>query len=171
MLICQITDLHVRPLGLAAYRVSETNMLVERALDMVAALRPRPDVVLITGDMADCGLASEYELLRAMLRRLPMPVYMVPGNHDRRDTLKTTFSDWPSVVADPDFVQFAVEDLPVRLIGLDTLTPGSSAGALCARRLGFLKRALAAEAEKPVVIFMHHPPFATGIRHMDHINL
>ena len=50
MLICQISDLHVRPRGLAAYRVSETNMMTERALDTLAALRPRPDVVLITGD-------------------------------------------------------------------------------------------------------------------------
>jgi Icc protein len=171
MLICQITDLHVRPRGLAAYRVAETNMLVERALDMVAALRPRPDVVLITGDLTDCGLAAEYELLKTMLARLPMPVYLVPGNHDRRDTLKAVFSDWPGVTADPDFVQLAVEEFPVRLIGLDTLTPGSSAGALCARRLDFLQRALAANSDKPVMIFMHHPPFMTGIRHMDEINL
>ena len=171
MLICQISDTHVRPRGLSAYRISETNMMTERAFDMVAALRPRPDVVLITGDMADCGLAAEYELLKALLRRLPMPVYMVPGNHDRRDTLKAVFSDWPGIAADPDFIQFVVEDFPVRLIGLDTLTPGSSAGALCRRRLDFLHGALAQDAAKPVVIFMHHPPFVTGIRHMDEIGL
>ncbi|HMK80733.1 MAG TPA: phosphodiesterase [Xanthobacteraceae bacterium] len=171
MLICQISDLHVRPRGLAAYRVVETNMLTERALDMVAALRPRPDVVLITGDLTDCGLTEEYELLKKLLKRLPMPVYLVPGNHDRRDTLKAVFADWPSVVADPDFVQCVVDDFPVRLIGLDTLTPGSGAGALCEKRLAFLERALAADRVKPVVIFMHHPPFRTGIRHMDDINL
>src|ERR1041384_7331471 len=100
MLICQITDLHVRPLGRAAYRVAETNMMTERALDMVAGLRPHPDVVLITGDMAACGLAQEYEVLKALLKKLTMPVYMVPGNHDQRDTLKAVFADWPSVVAD-----------------------------------------------------------------------
>lgn len=171
MLICQITDLHVRPSGLAAYRVSETNAMTERALDMVASLRPRPDVVLITGDLSDCGLIEEYELLKTMLKKLPMPVYMVPGNHDRRDTLKTVFADWPSVVSDPEFVQCVVDDFPVRLIGLDTLTPGSGAGALCEQRLAFLERALAADTEKPVVIFMHHAPFLTGIRHMDEIGL
>jgi Icc protein len=171
MLICQISDLHVRPRGLSAYRVSETNMMTERALDMVAALTPRPDVVLITGDLTDCGLAAEYELLKTLLKKLTMPVYMVPGNHDRRETLKATFSDWPSVVGDPEFVQCVVDDFPVRLIGLDTLTPGSGAGALCERRLDFLARALAADSVKPGVIFMHHAPFATGIRHMDDIGL
>jgi 3',5'-cyclic-AMP phosphodiesterase len=171
MLICQISDLHVRPRGRTSNRVSETNMMTERALDMVAALRPRPDVVLISGDMADCGLASEYALLKTLLKKLPMPVYMVPGNHDRRDTLKAAFADWPSIAADPEFVQCVVDDFPVRLIGLDTLTPGSGAGALCAKRLAFLERALHADREKPVVIFMHHAPFLTGIRHMDKIGL
>src|SRR5581483_6563530 len=56
-------------------------------------------------------------------------------------------------------------------IGLDTLTPGSGAGALCEKRLAFLERALAADRVKPVVIFMHHAPFLTGIRHMDEIGM
>jgi Icc protein len=171
MLIAQITDLHVRPRGQAACRVVETNMLTERAFDAVAALRPRPDVVLITGDLTDCGLVEENELLKSLLLRLPMPVYMVPGNHDRRDTLKQVFADWPTIVSDPDFIQFVVDDFPLRLIGLDTVTPGSGGGALCARRLDFLARALAAAPQEPTVIFMHHPPFETGIAHMDAIGL
>ena len=58
MLICQLTDLHVRPKGQTANRVSETNMMTERAFRAVAAFRPRPDVVLITGDLTECGLSS-----------------------------------------------------------------------------------------------------------------
>src|SRR3954463_14993886 len=139
MLIAQITDLHVRPRGLASNRVAETNMLTERAIDALRGLRPQPDVVLITGDMAANGLIEEYEVLRSLLARLPMPVYMVPGNHDARDNLKKVFADWPSVMADPDFVQCVAEDFPLRLIGLDTLVPGSGGGALCERRLDFLQ--------------------------------
>ena len=37
MLIAQLTDLHVRPRGRPAYRVTETNMLTERAIDAVNA--------------------------------------------------------------------------------------------------------------------------------------
>jgi Icc protein len=170
MLIAQLTDLHLRPLGLPAYRVSETNMMTERAFDMVAALQPRPDVVLITGDMTDCGLESEYQLLRSLLARLPMPVFMIPGNHDRRDNLKKVFADWPTIVADPDFIQFVVDDFPVRLIGLDTVIAGDSGGMLCDRRLDFLDAALNG-SDRPSIIFMHHPPFECGIVHMDRINL
>lgn len=170
MLIAQLTDLHLRPPGLPAYRVSETNMMTERAFDAVAALRPRPDVVLITGDMTDCGLDAEYELLRKLLRPLPMPVFMIPGNHDRRDNLRKAFPDWPTIVSDPDFIQFVVDDFPVRLIGLDTIIPGESGGMLCERRLAFLERALD-EGDRPSVIFMHHPPYDCGIVHMDRIRL
>src|SRR5436305_13224392 len=67
MLICQLTDLHVRPLGVPCNRVSETNMLTERACRVVARFSPRPDVVLITGDLTECGLPAEYENVSAIL--------------------------------------------------------------------------------------------------------
>jgi 3',5'-cyclic AMP phosphodiesterase CpdA len=171
MLIAHITDLHIRPRGKPAYRASETNMLTERALDAVAALRPRPDVLVITGDLTDCGLPEEYELLQGMLSRLDMPVLMVPGNHDRRENLLAGLSLDPHTVRDSGFVQFVADLGPMRLIGLDTLVPGQSAGGLCEARLALLDRALDGSNGKPVAIFMHHPPFACGIAHMDAIRL
>ncbi|MBV9078500.1 MAG: phosphodiesterase [Methylobacteriaceae bacterium] len=170
MLIAQITDLHVRPPGQAAYRVSETNMMAARAIEAVAALRPAPDLVVVTGDMTDCGLPAEYELLRALLRRLPCSALMVPGNHDRREHFRAAFPDHPAMGAS-GFVQFAVDHGPVRVIGLDTVVPGSSEGALCADRLAFLEEALAAAPERPTLILMHHPPFDCGSAAMDRIGL
>ena len=171
MLIAQLTDLHLRPRGCAAYRVSETNMFAERAIDALAALRPAPDVVLVTGDLTDCGLPEEYEIYSALRARLPMPVYAVPGNHDRRETMRTAIVSHIPQLSDPTFVQYVIDDHAVRLIGLDTIIPGRSAGALCAHRLGFLEKALRAAPDRQTMIFMHHPPFETGIDHMDAIRL
>jgi 3',5'-cyclic AMP phosphodiesterase CpdA len=171
MLIAQITDLHIRPLGKPAYRVSETNTLSERALDAVAALKQRPDLVVITGDLTDCGLPEEYAVLRGLLARLDLPVLVVPGNHDRRETLIEGLALDARQVLDHGFVQFVADLDGVRAIGLDTLLPGHSAGALCGRRLAFLERALAEAEGRPTLIFMHHPPFDCGIRHMDAIRL
>jgi Icc protein len=172
MLICQLTDLHVRPPGVAANRVSETNMLTARALRVVAGFTPRPDVVIITGDLTECGLETEYANLSAMLRRtLSMPVYVIPGNHDRRNNLRAALAHLPGVTADPAFVQYAVEDQHVRLVMLDTLVPGASHGELSGTQLDWLDRTLAAQPAKPTLIGMHHPPFATGIPHMDKIAL
>ena len=103
MLITQLTDLHLRPPGRAAYRVAETNMLTERALGRLRTLWPQPDVVVITGDMTDCGMPEEYALLRTLLSALPMPVFMVPGNHDRRDNLKRAFCRLADARGQPGF--------------------------------------------------------------------
>lgn len=172
MLICQLTDLHVRPHGLAANRVSETNMLTERAFRVVAGFTPRPDVVIITGDLTECGLEAEYANLSAMLgRTLSIPVYVIPGNHDQRGNLRAGLAHLPGVTADPEYVQYAVDDYPVRLVMLDTLVPGASHGNLSSLQLTWLDRTLAAQPGKPTLVGMHHPPFATGIPHMDRIAL
>jgi 3',5'-cyclic AMP phosphodiesterase CpdA len=54
-----------------------------------------------------------------------------------------------------------------RLLALDTTEPGRHGGAFCARRAAWLAARLDADPATPVVIAMHHPPFATGIAFMD----
>ena len=172
MLICQLTDLHVRPVGKPANRLSETNMFTERAFRAVARLNPSPDVVVITGDLTDCGLDEEYANLNRLLRKfLPMPVFVIPGNHDRRGNLRAGLKHLPGVAVDPHYVQYTVDEYPVRLVMLDTLVPGAGHGELRSEQLEFLDRALAAAPDKPTIVGMHHPPFACGIAHMDRINL
>ena len=171
MLIAQITDLHLRPHGKPAIRVVETNMLAKRAVAALMALDPRPDVVLVTGDVVNNGGADEYETARRVLQRFPMPVYVVPGNHDHRENFREALRRFPGVTSHPRFVQYAIEDYPLRLIGLDTHIPNSSAGELCEERLAWLDKTLAAARSKPTLLFMHHPPFDCGIRHMDKIRL
>ncbi len=167
MLIAQITDLHIRPEGKPAYRVVETNMLTERALR--AVMLHRPDLVVITGDLTDCGLREEYAVLADMLRRnVSAPVLAIPGNHDRREVM---IAHLPQTRQHDGFVQYVVEDLPVRVAMLDTVVPGAGHGELCPLRLDWLERTLAAAPTRPTLIGMHHPPFATGIEHMDRIAL
>jgi 3',5'-cyclic AMP phosphodiesterase CpdA len=172
MILVHLTDLHVRPVGLPAYRLAETNMLTERALRAVRNLRFQPDAMVISGDLTDNGLESEYAVLAEMLGRLvKIPVYVVPGNHDRRETLKTSLGHLPGVAADPHYVQYAIDDHDIRLVMLDTVIPGSGAGALCADRLAWLDATLGTAPNKPTIVVMHHPPFACGIQHMDRIAL
>jgi 3',5'-cyclic AMP phosphodiesterase CpdA len=172
VLICQLTDLHVRPFGMACNRISETNMMTERALRAVAAFRPLPDAVIITGDLTECGRDDEYDMIAGMLdRSLQMPVYVIPGNHDRREGFRRKLGALPGVTADPLFVQYAIDDHPVRLVMLDSVVPGAGHGLLCEERLRFLDTALAARPDKPTIVALHHPPFVCGIGHMDKINL
>lgn len=172
LLICQLTDFHVCPIGRASNRMAETNMLTERALRAVAAFVPRPDVLLITGDLAENGLATEYSLIADMLRRhIKIPVYVIPGNHDRRNSFRAGLSHFPGVTTDPEFVHYVIDDFPVRIVMLDTVVPDAAHGELCASRLTYLDRILEAAPHRPTLIGMHHPPFACGIAGLDAINL
>ena len=173
MILLHLSDLHVRPPGMAAYRVVEASALAERALRAAAAFTPRPDAVVISGDLTDCGLASEYEELRHMLRRhlRGMRVFLIPGNHDRRGNFRAALAEFPGVVAHETFVQYVVDDLPVRLVMLDSVVPGAGHGELCAERLGWLDARLAEAPARPTFLVLHHPPMRCGLPLYDAINL
>jgi 3',5'-cyclic AMP phosphodiesterase CpdA len=169
MLIAQISDTHIMDEGVRAYGVLDTAPYLARAVAKVMALDPAPDVVLVTGDLVDRGLASEYERLRGLLAPLTMPVYVIPGNHDKREPMRETLG--AHYLPRDGFLHYAIDDHPVRLVGLDTIVPGSGAGALCDERLAWIERTLAAQPDKPTMLFMHHPPFRTHIAHMDAVGL
>jgi len=170
MMIAQITDMHVRPRGKIAYERVDTNAMLETAVAAIEALPRKPDLVIATGDLTDCGLAAEYEMLRDILEPLSMPVYLVPGNHDRRTELFAEFGSDGYLKNDDGFLHYVVEGHDVRLIGLDTVVAGSGHGGMCAARLAWLEGKLGQDRKRPTMIFMHHPPFGTGLADMDRIN-
>lgn len=170
-IIAQITDLHLRPSGLACYRVSDTNMLAERAIQAVLALSPRPDAVVVTGDLTDKDDAREYSQVRRLLRKLPMPVYVIPGNHDGSQTMRGALKDYPGVNDAPGpKIHYTAEIGAMRLIALDTHVPGKPYGELGADQLAWLSDTLS-ESDRPTMIALHHPPVPTGLVNMDRIGL
>ena len=180
MLLAQISDPHIVAKGKLfrcpvkgtandAERISiefDTGPYLARAVAALNALVPRPDAVALTGDLVDHGEAEEYAHLRELLAPLAMPVFVIPGNHDQREPLREAFGGDGYLPAE-GFLQYTVEDYPLRLIALDTLVPGSHHGTLCDKRLGWLDRTLAAQPERPTAILIHHAPFLTGIAYMD----
>ena len=166
MLIAQISDTHVQLPGGLLDRNYDTAGNLDRAVRHLNACTPRPDVVLLTGDAVDAGSPDEYGRLREILSALKAPLFVIPGNHDERDAMRRAFSD-DGYLPDEGFLQYTVEDWPVRLIALDTLIPGEHGGRLCETRIQWLAARLEEAHERPTVIFMHHPPFRTGLAVMD----
>lgn len=166
MRIAQITDLHVVARDRLCYRRVPTNEQLRQAIAHINELKPSPDVVIASGDLTDHGRAEEYLELREILSDLKYPVYVIPGNHDNREMLTKAFADQGYVQPRP-FVHYAIEDYPIRLVGLDSTVPGHHHGEMCAERLRWLDTTLKARPDIPTLIFMHHPPFRTGIQWMD----
>ena len=171
MVIAQISDLHICEEGRVWHRRVETGTYLARCVEQIARTTPRPDLVMATGDLADAGAPAQYRWLRQLLARLPMPVYLIPGNHDRREAMRAEFPDHDYFPKDGEFLHYVIEGFPARLIALDTLVPGQDGGLMCDQRLAWLEARLAEVPGRPTIIFMHHPPFATGIEHMDRIAL
>ncbi|MFO1127359.1 MAG: phosphodiesterase [Rhodospirillales bacterium] len=167
MLIAQISDTHLRAHGRLLHDRIDTERALDACVDHLCRLVPAPDVVLATGDLADGGLAEEYARLGAAFDRLPAPVYVIPGNHDERGPFRAAFAGKGYLPLDGEFLHYTVEHFPLRLIGLDTVLPGEVGGTLCPTRLAWLGERLAEQPERPTLIFMHHPPFPTGIGFMD----
>ena len=135
MLIAQLTDTHITRPGELAYGVVDTAACLERVVAAIGRLAPPPDIVVVTGDLVDHGVAEEYEQLRQLLAPLPMPVFVIPGNHDARGPLRAAFGG-DGYLPREGFLHYTVEEWPLRLVALDTLVPGEVGGTLCEERLG-----------------------------------
>lgn len=170
MLLVQLSDLHVLTAGRILSGLVATDLLLEKCLAAVQALAPAPDAVLLSGDLVDSGDLLEYQRLRELLAPLRMPVYVIPGNHDSTPVLRAAFADHAYLPAQGP-LRWQVEVAGLCLIGLDSSVPGQAGGALDADTLDWLDTALSARRDQPTLVALHHPPFDSGIRHMDDIAL
>jgi len=171
MLICQISDLHIKTAGKLSYRVVDTGGMLRHCVDHILALKQQPDILIATGDLTDFGRPEEYAHLRELLAPLTMPIYLIPGNHDQRENMVAAFPDHSYLTQALPFIQYGIEEWPMRILAIDTVIAGKSAGELCQARLSWLREKLEEGPNRPTIIIMHHPPFKTFIGHMDDIGL
>jgi len=163
MIIAQITDSHVEQAGVLTYNIFDAAASLKRVIQAINARDPQPDLVLHTGDLVHHGAPEQYGPLREILEELTVPFYALPGNHDSREGFRAGFSDMEWLPDGGSFIQYGIEEYPLRILCLDTVIPGVPHGALCDVRLSWLAERLAAAPDHPTVVACHHPPFATGL--------
>ena len=170
VLIAQISDLHITPPGVLAYGRVDTAAALTRSIDTLNRLSPQPDLVVISGDIANSALPEEYERAKTLLEKLQMPFAAIPGNHDRRIPMRKILPD-PGYGA-PESALNAVRRIGrLDILLIDSTVPGAPHGELDAATLAWLDGALAASATRPALLFLHHPPFNTGIVYTDAMRL
>ncbi len=160
MIIAQISDTHIAlDTPDADLRISD----FERTLADINALDPAPDVIVHTGDIVHNGRPDEYAKAAAILAHAQRPVYVLAGNKDDRANLRAAFAGGGYLDPDSGFIDYAVEDFPVRLIAVDTLNTHSNKGDFCAERAKRLIGMIEADTAKPIAVFAHHPPFEVPV--------
>lgn len=180
-LICQISDTHLTGSGVPAYGAVDADANLRTALDMVVASGLSPDMLLLTGDLADDGHRAAYRRVRGLVapivEELGCPVLYLPGNHDDRATLADVLGDQHGdqhgdqrgTGTGSPVQQRTVRGL--RVVGLDSTVPGAAHGHLAGRQLDELARILAQPAEHGTILALHHPPIHSPVAGIDAIGL
>jgi 3',5'-cyclic AMP phosphodiesterase CpdA len=156
-----ISDIHLVAPGATSKGMDPAQRL-QWAFDDLAANHADADLCVLLGDLADHGDAEAYRTLGGMLASVRTPVVTLLGNHDDRANY---LAETPNAEIDADgFVQTVRDTSLGRLIFLDTAEAGYASGHLCAKRLAWLATRLDEAKDRPVYLFLHHPPFDTGAK-------
>jgi 3',5'-cyclic-AMP phosphodiesterase len=74
----QLTDVHLGE-GL---NPREARRNLRWALEEITSLSPRPELILVTGDLVCAGRGSELREYAELIADCPLPAYALPANHD-----------------------------------------------------------------------------------------
>ncbi|MDL5154367.1 metallophosphoesterase [Actinomycetospora termitidis] len=157
MFVAHLSDLHLDPAR------PDTSERARRVLDHVRALDPAPDLVLVTGDVADHGTDEEYAEAAALFAGLD--VHVVPGNHDRRPAMRAMLG----LPASEEAITTTLEVGSTTVVLADSHVPGHDHGELAAESRAAIEEA--AERPGPLVVALHHPPMVIGSGLLDPIRL
>ncbi|WP_101790519.1 metallophosphoesterase [Nonomuraea indica] len=148
IVIAHLSDTHLD----GGARASERTRRVAAFLD---ALPYDLDAVLVTGDIADNGLAAEYEEARKLLS-LRHPTFLCPGNHDDRAEFRRVMLGEPPS-GEPINQVHRTAGAVYALC--DSTIPGQAGGRLAEETLDWLAGVLAeTPGDVPVFVAFHHQP-------------
>jgi len=169
--IIVFTDLHFVDDGETIINLDPARRFAE---GLEHALTHHPDAarIVIMGDLTHHGRTAQYNHLRQVLAGAPIPVSFMLGNHDNRRVFRKAFPEAPHTST--GHIQEMIDLGPACLITLDSFNADAEpphSGSLCTDRLNWLDQALAWANDKPVIVAIHHPPFAIGFPGMDKIAL
>ena len=168
-IVLQLSDPHLLQDPHARLRGVPTRQTLHDVLELARKRLPRIDRVVLTGDLAHDEHPATYRALRSLLGRDGDKALVLPGNHDDRAGLRAAFPGCPD---DGEVsVRFIERVQGWCLVGLDSQITGENTGRIGPPQLAWLREVLAAHAEQPTVVFVHHAPIATGHPVLDRMGL
>jgi len=138
------------------------------AVAVVRKQVPAPDLIVLGGDLLEDGEHSSYQAVLDLFKDLQAPVHAVLGNHDSLAGFRKTAQP-PRGPEFPGYYSFDLKG--THFVMLYSACTGKEFGRLEERQLLWLNEDLHRNSQKPVLIFLHHPPFDTGIGWLDKLKL
>ena len=163
--VLQLSDPHLLadPRGLCRGR--EALACLQHAWGQsLAQLGERPDLLLISGDLCQDESWGGYVRLRQLLERWEVPAALVPGNHDNAALLRAALGRRAWIA--PALVPLGAWGLLL----LSSHRPRAVEGWIDPRQREWLRHQLA-QADRPLLVALHHPPVVIGSPGLDGIAL
>jgi len=139
--LIQISDIHVG----SQFQESKFNQVIEEVNEL------KPDAILITGDLTNEGLISEYEKCKKLISKLTCKkIITISGNHDYRNSGYLVFKKF--------FPFETVNELDedVVLVTIGTARPDRNEGEVGYRQNLWLERTMKKYQNKIKILAMHH---------------
>jgi Icc protein len=164
VLVLQFTDPHLTGSPDMRVRGVATAATLARCVAHARLRHPRPQAVLLTGDLVHDDPAG-YAALRERFRDFGSPVHCLPGNHDEARNVKLALTGTPFVH------EFATRYGRWLVVMLDSTVPGEHGGRLAGAELARLDAALGASPASHALICLHHHPVPHGSAWLDELML
>ena len=158
MKLAFITDMHLGAEGEKPTGVDVRQHFL-KALDFVADMKPSG--LVLGGDIGN-GTHDRaiYEWVKKQVDKLPMPCYVIPGNHDDSTMLAEVFRNTHYLHGSELYYALPLEGRPVLFLD-------SSKGKLSTDQWDWLREYLKALRDNNILIMMHHPPLPADVVFMD----
>lgn len=89
--VIQFTDTHLYKDPAERMRGVDTYETFRETARLAFSKEGKPDFVLLTGDISMDETAESYDRVREIVEPLGVPIYFLPGNHDRFDIMQQRF--------------------------------------------------------------------------------
>ncbi|MBE9013968.1 3',5'-cyclic-AMP phosphodiesterase, partial [Pseudanabaenaceae cyanobacterium LEGE 13415] len=157
--IAQVTDLHLFAKSDQCLLGLPTLRSLKALIEQFHPLHPKPDLLLLTGDLSQDGSMESYDRLQTLFSPLQIPTYWLPGNHDCVEAMERSLTEF---LPDKTFEQGGW-----RFLLLNSQVPGCVHGRLSIDTLDWLDRQLAEHPNLPTLVSLHHPPFTVNSTWLD----
>ena len=153
MKIVHLSDLHITKDGVEIWGTNTLSHF-QQAIDVISQIDDI-DAIIVTGDLSNDGSNWSYTYIHNCLKKLGVPVFCCPGNHDNLENMQFVNSEF-----------FHISDYHFNIDGYDLFVmnstiSGMSRGLLCEDSMSWLDEKLSNSCN-PAIIAFHHPAVDPG---------
>ncbi|WP_269936316.1 metallophosphoesterase family protein [Serratia liquefaciens] len=157
MRIIQLSDIHIFSDETKIAKKHLSNF--EGVIDFIRSniVNINADFVIVTGDISHDGGVLSYEKFFSLMKDIPLPFYVIPGNHDDKKNLYNVGLKYGN-----NYDVNSFEDDEWRILGIDSVVDNEDYGLIQKNEFDFLENEVQLNSNKKIALFLHHHPIPVG---------